>query len=284
MSLDLEASRREVASDPRSNAELVGVARAGWLAEEESAEFEAALSALWVIAARGTRDELELLLALSLSDEQTDREIAAFALGRLGYHTPLFLDETVPRLLELTHDSSPDVVETAVFALGQRGDASAVPRLVELAGSSQPELRFAVAMSLGSIADPRSDAALLALMEDPAGDVRNWATFGLGVLHESSDSPAIREALLRRTHDDDDETRNEALLGLALRRDLRVLDPLRAELRGALKWDHVFEAIGYLDDRSLLPDMKAAIGRLEADHGWAPRELLRLVEKWESGE
>ena len=72
--------------------------------------------------------------------------------------------------------------------------------------------------------------ALLQLMTDEEARVRDWATFGLGVLGDL-DSPKIREALLLRITDPDRDTREEAISGLARRQDRRVIPILQELLR-----------------------------------------------------
>ena len=64
-------------------------------------------------------------------------------------------------------------------------------------------------------------AALIALSADPEAAVRDWATFALGTLAEQ-DSPALRDALAARLDDPDEDTRLEAIHGLALRGDDRA--------------------------------------------------------------
>jgi HEAT repeat protein len=56
-------------------------------------------------------------------------------------------------------------------------------------------------------------------------DVRDWAAFGLGVLG-NTDSNEIREALVRRLTDSDEDVREEAMVGLGKRKDPRVLSTL----------------------------------------------------------
>jgi HEAT repeat protein len=62
-------------------------------------------------------------------------------------------------------------------------------------------------------------------MEDNDPDIRDWATFGLGV-QGNADTPEIREALLERLDDGNPDTREEAVAGLGKRKELRVLPDL----------------------------------------------------------
>ena len=87
---------------------------------------------------------------------------------------------------------------SALFALGRLDDPPAVSLLISFAGYPNSEIRFAVACALGSFPnDKHTIRALLSLTEGADEDVRDWATFGLGVLG-GWDSPEIRDALGRR--------------------------------------------------------------------------------------
>jgi HEAT repeat protein len=59
--------------------------------------------------------------------------------------------------------------------------------------------------------------------------VRDWSVFGLGV-QGSVDSPEIREALLERLSDPNEDVREEAAVGLGKRQDLRLLPTLKGML------------------------------------------------------
>jgi hypothetical protein len=96
---------------------------------------------------------------------------------------------------------------------------------------------------------------LIGLMSDEDDDVRDWATFGLGT-QTHLDGPAVRDALLRNTADPAGETRDEAILGIARRRDPRAFDVVAARLVEAAVSNMVVEAACYLADERLLPVLR----------------------------
>jgi HEAT repeat protein len=89
---------------------------------------------------------------------------------------------------------------------------------------SDAAVREAVAFALGGRSGDDVLAALIALSADDDVDVRDWATFALGML-SSHDTPELREALVARLGDEHPETRLEAVHGLAVRGDVRAVEP-----------------------------------------------------------
>jgi HEAT repeat protein len=84
--------------------------------------------------------------------------------------------------------------------------------------------------------------------------VRNWATFAVG-RQLDFDSAALRDALWERVTDESQDVREEAIAGLARRRDRRVL-PLVAQLLDSgdvPSW--FFDAAASLADASLVPGL-----------------------------
>ena len=83
--------------------------------------------------------------------------------------------------------------------------------------------------------DPTAIATLIELSSDRDEDVRNWATCGLGSMIET-DTKEIRSALWRRLREEKKDTDpsydafSEAMVGLARRKDLTIVDILLEEL------------------------------------------------------
>ncbi len=195
-----------------------------------------------------------------------ERQLGADVLGQLGAGKPTypFAGESRRPLWELVNDPANDVVQAAIVALGHLGVSDGASRLVAAASSPDSDVRQAVAYALGGSEEPVAVALLIELTSDTDTEVRSWATFGLGSLGEA-DSPALREALLSRLQDADDETRGEALLGLAVRGDERVLEPLVAELQSECVGTLSVEAAKELADPCLVPALTALLDWWDVD-------------------
>lgn len=159
----------------------------------------------------------------------------------------------------------------AIHALGHIGNPLAVPLVIEYRLHPNNDVRFAVAFALGNFPDvPLAVEALLALTQDVDDDVRDWATFGLGVLG-NSDSPEIRDALARRLSDSNDDVREEAMCGLGKRKDGRVLVALLSALEQPTVPDRAIEAAS-----EMLGMQNESEGWNAADYATALRERFSL--------
>jgi HEAT repeat protein len=146
----------------------------------------------------------------------------------------------VSQLAKLEKESLP--LLSAVHALGHIGNPLAIPVITEHRLNPSADVRVAVACALGNFAnDPHAADAHLALMQDADEDVRDWATFGLGVQGDL-DSGEIRDALCERLTDLNRDVREEALAGLGKRKDRRALPVLISELNQPEVSNAVLEA------------------------------------------
>jgi HEAT repeats len=149
-----------------------------------------------------------------------------------------------------------DACRCLAQALGAVADARAVTPLVALALHADAGVREHVAGSLPTALlesiDQAGVDALLHLMTDDNDDVRDWATFGIGS-QLNVDGLDIREALAARLGDTCDDAREEAMVGLARRRDRRALPAVIEALRSDPGPRLAFEAAEYLADPVLVP-------------------------------
>ncbi len=104
--------------------------------------------------------------------------------------------------------------------------------------------------------------ALSRFTEDGDPGVRDWATFGLGVLLDV-DSPAVRSVLRARVDDPEGDTAGEAIVALARRRDREVASVIAGLLEDPMVGNLIVEAAAELADPAFLP----ALRRLKAA-GW----------------
>jgi HEAT repeat protein len=158
------------------------------------------------------------------------------------------------RLLE--EDDEPAVLSSAAIGLGHLRDERAIDRLAALVAHASPEVRRSVVHGLMGYDDDRAVHALVRLSQDEVASVRDWATFALGVQIDR-DTPELREALAARLGDEDANTRDEAIRGLALRGDARAIEAALA----AEPTPEIEEAIAILAEATGDPRLRE---RLEA--------------------
>jgi methionyl-tRNA formyltransferase len=201
--------------------ELVAAARREWL--DDGDEWKPHVCAL---AARGTVDVLHALAALGADPDPAIRELGAYVLGQLGGDTPALPAEQEAQLLRMGADEETRVVVAVACAFGHLGEPWGEAWLLARRAHPDADVREAVAFALGGRRGEPALAALIELSGDPEAAVRDWATFALGTLAEQ-DNQALRDALAARLDDPDDDTRLEAIHGLALRGDHRADEPAR---------------------------------------------------------
>jgi HEAT repeat protein len=238
---NLPASWRD---DSRSSQQLIALALAA-TGEHEMWNF------VGILQTRGGEHEFRLAAQLMQSTNPDERCLGAGMLGQLGGETPVYVAESVDLLLPLLEDQEPCVLASVASALGHRRDSRTIGPLCQWVDHPEADVRFAVACALGNFEDDRAINTLIRLTVDADADVRNWATFGLGSLIQR-DQPEIRAALFKRTCEDDGEIRGEALVGLALREDERVVDLVRAELQREYAGSWVLEAAELMGDASIV--------------------------------
>jgi HEAT repeat protein len=152
----------------------------------------------------------------------------------------------------------------------------AVRPLLRLEQSPSANIRRSVAEGLsGAMSDqivPGGVEALIRLSADPEAAVRNWATFSLAQL--TNDSPEVRRALWARVDDPDYDTRSEALVGLAERKDRVVADRIASELQAESVGKLVVEAAAQLAEPKLLQPLLALEPWWDVD----PELLRRAID------
>lgn len=227
-------------NDPRSVEELVQSALTE--ADEEKAWF-----AVNVLHFRSTLEVLDAAMRLTVSSVARERQLGADILGQFRSFEKSpdrCFEQTVERLLSMIPgEDDPGVLNSIGVGLGHRGDPRCVEPLSQLSLHSHPDVRLGVVHGISRHSDPLSIQTMIRLTQDAVSEVRDWATFALGQ-YSQVDTPDVREALWQRTNDEDDMTRLEALSGLALRHDDRIIPLLIDELSQTEVYRVAIEAAG----------------------------------------
>lgn len=167
----------------------------------------------------------------------------------------------------------PKILESTLVAIGHLNISnieSKDRKLISLLADHQSKnVRLGVVWALMNQEDKYSIATIIRLTRDKSPMVRDWAVFALGDQIDS-DTPAIRKALVDRLGDPHWDTRCEAMRGLAIRKDKRVLKVLRKELMKPNTTSMVFEAAAEFDDKSLLALFDTHIASIDdqTNSGW----------------
>ena len=177
-----------------------------------------------------------------------------------GSGEPFAPDAVRAMLVAGLADANPGVVQSAVFGLGHSPWTQALPALLAQADHPAALVRFALAFTLGSYPEPDATATLVRLASDLDDDVRDWATFSLGTVHEADDDD-VRARLWANAHDTNRDVRGEAVVGLARRGDPRVVDLLKERLLDEDCRVYELEAAGEMPSGELLETLQ----RVRAD-------------------
>jgi hypothetical protein len=207
---------------------------------------------------RADRSIFETCRTWAASAEAGLRKTSADVLAQLGYAVGRpFALESQTILERLLQESSIGVVRAALVALGHLrvGDLSLI---AGCAGHPDAQVREAVVHALLYRDELAARQVLIELSADTAEAVRDWATFGLGTCSRA-DSPDLRAALVERLDDADDETRGEAIFGLANRKDLRALPAIARELARDEVSGLALEAAAKMPDQRFLPALEALL-------------------------
>ncbi len=140
----------------------------------------------------------------------------------------------------------------------EAADGTDIAAALGLATHADPAVRLVLAQTLSFLTHGEAPTtemvqAAIELSADRDPDVRDWACFTLGEMWREVDNDRLREALAARLEDEDTDTRCEALVGLAYRRDPRALACVRAALSrpSGDVWRLELVAAGALSDPQL---------------------------------
>ncbi len=202
---------------------------------------------------RATYEVLERARSLCESECPFERRIGARILRGSVWAENALQAECCSQLRRLLRaGEQPDVLDAVFASIGEQRDARAVPIVIGFASHPHPDVRLGVVHALSGQRSHLAVNCLISPTSDAVARVRDWATFAIGTLIDI-DSPEIRNALATRLDDPDFDTRSKALIGLAERKDPRVVSALIKELSSDCIGTLAVEAAELIASNELLP-------------------------------
>ena len=249
--------------------------------EDSDPEWEERSRIVATLQMRGDEETFEMAKNWCASPNATERELAADLLTQFGAGAQKndgnvrfpSAHLTVPLLEKLIDDPDARVIASAVHGLGWNSASDAVLARPSLAKHSSHRVRFAVACSLDGAESKAAIDILLALAQDDDDDVRdraNWVLQGSRI-----DTPEIREVLFGNLSDRQTDTRCEAMVGLARRKDARVIPYIQEELAADSVFYIAIEAAGHIASPDLAESLERLRARSDTDMQLVERALNR---------
>lgn len=197
---------------------------------------------------------LDQCVELCTVGDEDERWLAANVLGENGIRDGANADrrKAIAQLKKMLKDKDEDVISIAVRGLGNLDAEGALGNLKSLEHHESQQVRHALAHALGGCQSDKAIRMLIRLSRDDDGDVRDWATFGLGAQTDRN-TKAIREALLARINDPHDDTKQEAVWGLANRKVQEIIPAMIDEMRYNVPSTFALEAAKNLAAPELIP-------------------------------
>ena len=240
--------------------ELISVILSG---PDEDLAWDAVRALRW----RGTHEILDRAAGLCRSFCAVERRAGANVLGQLGIPDRTFPEACLRTLLSmLGGENDHDVLRAVLVALSHLRMPEAVVPASRFRHHPDPDVRHGVVLALTGHEEEQALGVLIELTRDPEAHVRDWATFALGSQVDVN-TPELREALVGRLADGDDDTRAEAFIGLARRGDRRVLTALRRALESDAVGSLAVEAAALIGDPELHPALLALKDWWDVDAG-----------------
>lgn len=221
-----------------------------------------------VLRKRPSQELFAKCAELIKSNNPKIRKIGIDILAQLGLPPRPFLKDTLKIYFDLIEvETDPDVLMSLLYSIGHNNDKldnEQIEKICSFIDSENSWVKEGLVSALLGIDNLNAIETLIKLSSDKLSHIRNWATFGLGTQIERNNTN-IREALWERVNDKHQETKLEAIVGLAKRKDKRVNDIIRREIIGGEYGTLLFEAIIETQDKEFLPLLKQNLRTIKDD-------------------
>lgn len=205
-----------------------------------------------------------------------ERELAADVLGGMHADSPPMQAQCMAIMRRmLAVEATPAVIRKLLCRISRRDPENMLSLAKQYANHQDAGVRWQAVGMAGATESADGMALLVVLSNDPIAHVCDWATFELGASYYLNlDTPDVVNALVARLDDSDFYTRNEALAGLAVRKDHRVIPAVERALK-AEKVD--VKAVEAARDIAS-PLLYEALLQLEERWGGDPNRLDEAIE------
>ncbi|MDY8137448.1 hypothetical protein [Aquimarina sp. 2201CG5-10] len=213
---------------------------------------------------------------LAKSESEKEKIIGIYVLAQLGFNPRYQQNKTVDLYFELlNNENSPKIISAILSSISHNNEnlsEKQISKLIEFKDHNDSNVRFDLTLAISCLENDDAIKTLIELSDDKDSNIRNWAIFGLGTQIEN-DSEEIRTALWNRVNDSHFETKSEAIVGLANRKDKRIKDLIISELENGNYGSLLFEAILTFKDKDFLPLLnnnlkKAKTNEVDIKNGW----------------
>lgn len=220
------------------------------------------------LRSRATKETFNRCCELIKSEKAKERIIAVDVLAQLGLERP-FQKQTLKLYFKLLkNEENPDVIASILYGIGHNNSETLNDSHLKLLASYKDDkrhyIRHCLAFALLTVENQIAIETLIYLMNDKVSDVRDWATFGIGSQIDT-DNQEIREALWQRIDDKNQDTKLEAIKGLAFRKDEKVKEIIKRELLDGENGTLLFEAIEEFSDKDFLPLLIQTLEKAEKE-------------------
>lgn len=218
------------------------------------------------------------------SGEKEKILIGIHVLAQLGSEPRKYLKKSLALFFDtLMATQDKRVISSSLYAIGHNNDnltQAQISTICSFRNNKSKKVRQSLVFALLTIEESNAIETLIKLSKDKVSSIRNWAIFGLGTQIDE-DNPQIRKALWLRRKDLDQETKLEAIVGLARRKDKRINKVIEKEISSGEFGSLLFDAIEELENRYFLPHLKKLLKESEKENDINPtwlRQLKKLIE------
>jgi hypothetical protein len=237
------------------------------------------------LRSRANENIFKHCIRLTKSSNQKERIIAIDVLAQLGLTPRPFYKESKKIFFDfLKKEKNLKVLFSVLYAIGHNNDkltSQEVAIICSFQKSKDEGIREGLVSALLSVDNKLAIETLINLTSDKAAHIRDWATFGIGTQIDK-DNKIIREALRKRVDDKNQETKLEAIVGLAKRKDNRVKEIIERELMNGEYGTLLFEAIEELKEKDFLPLLRRNLKKAKVDKSINPawiKDLKDCIQK-----